>query len=61
MNEVSIARCLFVGFFLLLAAGVMILPRAYILRGAPDTALWRDLRWWALLLLAVHVYVYWRF
>lgn len=59
MNEIIFARWLFIGFFLLLLLGVFLLPKDYIYRGACDRRLWRDLRLWAVVLVAIHVYVYW--
>jgi hypothetical protein len=59
MDEITWARCLFLGFFGLLLAGVLWLPKEYIFRGAPDRARWRDLRLWAIVLVLIHIYVYW--
>jgi len=61
VTEIDLARWLFTAFFVLLAVAPFFLPRRYILRGAPSRAAWRDLRWWALLLVAIHVAVYWWF
>ncbi len=55
------AKAVFLGLFLALAIVVMALPRSVVYRGASSRARWRDLRLWALLLIAVHAYVYWRF
>jgi len=61
MNETSWARALFLGFFVLLLVAVFLLPRDYVFRGAPDRRAWRDLRFWALLVVLIHVWAYWRF
>ena len=56
-----LAKTIFLGFFLLLIVGVYSLPRNYIFRGSPTQSRWRDLRLWALLLVLLHAYVYWKF
>lgn len=58
MTEIELARTVFIAFFVLLLGAAWLLPRSYVYRGAPDGALWRDLRWWTLVLVAVHVAVY---
>lgn len=58
MTEIALARTIFLAFFVLLLAGVFFLPKTYVLRGAPDHSRWRDLRLWALALVAIHVVVY---
>lgn len=52
---------IFLGFFTLIGLAALLVPRDYIYRGAPDRRLWRDLRWWAAGLVAVHIAVYWYF
>lgn len=52
------ARFVFITFFVLIAIGVFLLPKDYIFRGAPNRAPWRDLRFWALLNVAIHTLVY---
>ncbi|MDZ7668620.1 MAG: hypothetical protein U5Q16_04090 [Gammaproteobacteria bacterium] len=44
-----------------LAAGSLLVPRAEVLRGAPDRAHWRDIRLWAVALVAVQLGIYWVF
>jgi len=61
MNELSVARWIFLAFFGALLAGVWLLPRGYVLRGAPDRRAWRDLRLWTVALVAAHAVVYWCF
>ena len=56
-----LAKTVFLAFFAVLVVAVFTLPRSYIYRGAPSRALWRDLRIWALLLVLLHAWVYWRF
>ncbi len=60
MTEIGWARTLFLVFFLLILVGVYLLPADYVFRGAPDRARWRDLRLWALALVIIHAFVYWR-
>ena len=47
--------------FVLLGLGVMWVPKAVILREAPDSGAWRDLRWWAVALIVVQLGVYYVF
>ena len=56
-----LAKTIFMVFFLLLIAGVFSLRSDYIFKGAPSRSRWRDLRLWALVLVLMHVYVYWQF
>ncbi|MCZ6792339.1 MAG: hypothetical protein O7J95_01850 [Planctomycetota bacterium] len=58
MTELTVARTIFIVFFVLLLGGVYLLPRIYIFRGAPSTRRWRDLRLWALVLVVIHVAIY---
>jgi len=41
-----------------LAFGALAIPRARVLEGAPDWRRWRDIRWWAVALLAVQLALY---
>jgi hypothetical protein len=61
MTEITAARAVFLAFFAALITLVYCLPRDYVLRGARDRRWWRDLRLWALVLVLIHAYVYWRF
>jgi hypothetical protein len=61
MTETTFAKTLFLAFFGLIAVGVLMQPRAYVYQGAPSQARWRDLRLWALFLVAIHAVVYWWF
>ncbi len=61
MNNMTLARTIFIGFFILLMIGVVLLPGDYVFRGAPTRSRWRDLRFWAFLLVVIHIYVYWAF
>ena len=58
MDEITVARGLFLAFFGLLLIAVFLLPREYVFRGAADCRRWRDLRVWAVVLVLIHVYVY---
>lgn len=48
-----------IGLFVLAGLWVWTLKRDYIYLGAPDRALWRDLRIWAVLALLPYIFVYW--
>jgi hypothetical protein len=61
MNEILAARIAFEVFFACLLGGVLLLPRAYVFRGARDGARWRDLRVWGVALVILHSVVYWIF
>lgn len=47
-----------VGLFVSTALVVALIPKWYILGGAPDRAGWRDLRWWAAVALAPYAVIY---
>jgi hypothetical protein len=47
-----------VALFVTTALAVACIPRNYILRGAPDAASWRDLRWWAAVALTPYALIY---
>jgi hypothetical protein len=44
--------------FTALAAFSLAIPRSEILKDAPDGPRWRDLRWWAVALIAVQLVLY---
>ena len=48
-----------IGLFLLAGLWSLSLKRDFIYRSAPDRALWRDLRLWAVLALLPYMLVYW--
>ncbi|MBX7166581.1 MAG: hypothetical protein K1X74_09570 [Pirellulales bacterium] len=47
------------GLFISAAIWSMSLKRSFVYLGAPDQARWRDLRLWALAVLAPYVLIYW--
>lgn len=47
--------------FLAAVFWVLLLKREYVYLGAPDQAVWRDLRIWALLVTLPYVVIYWMF
>lgn len=47
-----------VGLFAVSAVVVLLIPRSYIYAGAPDTALWRDLRIWTVVSLLPYMAAY---
>ena len=55
------ANVITVILFLLLAAGVWLIPKKRILADAPDKARWRDIRLWATALIAVQLMIYFVF
>ncbi len=44
--------------YLLLALWVVTRPKKFIYQGAPDKGKWRDLRWWAIILIGVQILLY---
>ncbi|HVR30633.1 MAG TPA: hypothetical protein VMS86_14000 [Thermoanaerobaculia bacterium] len=52
------ARWIVVGFFLIAGAGALLVPRAFVFRGAPDDRWHRDLRLWAILVLLPYLLIY---
>ena len=44
--------------FLFLSVLVWLIPRRLILQGAPEAAFWRDIRWWATVLILVQLGLY---
>jgi hypothetical protein len=55
---IGVARGFFLGFFALIILYGLSFPRAYIFRGAPDAAGWRDLRLWVLAVMAIPTVLY---
>jgi hypothetical protein len=49
-----ITLVLFVG----IAAACFLVPRRMFMADAPDQSYWRDIRWWALILIAVQLGIY---
>ena len=52
------ARPAVVGFLLAAALVPLFLSRDFVLRGAPDRSALRDLRWWALVVMAPYLLIY---
>ena len=52
------AKVLSIFLYLLLALWVITRPREFIYRGAPDGKGWRDLRWWAITLIGIQIFLY---
>jgi len=52
------ARSITVTFLLLACLIPLLLPRAYVFLGAPDTRRWRDLRLWAVVAMVPYVVIY---
>lgn len=48
-------------FFIAMIVWVMVLPKEYIFKGAPDKKGWRDLRIWAAIILIVQIILYIKF
>ncbi len=44
--------------FVLIAAACFLVPRHVFMSDAPDQAGWRDIRWWALILIMVQLGIY---
>jgi hypothetical protein len=54
----SAARWLVVAFLVAAALATFLLPRGYVLLGSPDRRWYRDLRWWAVLIMLPYVVIY---
>lgn len=54
----SVWRGSAVGLFVLSALAALLISRSYIYRGAPDSAGWRDLRYWAVVALIPYMIIY---
>ena len=52
------ANLITVGLFGLIAVGCFAVPRQSFMADAPDQSRWRDIRWWALLLIAAQLGIY---
>jgi hypothetical protein len=44
--------------FVLIAIACLLVPRRSVISDAPDHAGWRDLRWWAVVLIVVQLGIY---
>lgn len=44
--------------FIVIAAACFLIPRRSVIADAPTRAGWRDLRWWALVLITVQLGIY---
>ena len=44
--------------FVLIAAACFAIPRSSVIADAPTKARWRDLRWWAVILIALQLGIY---
>ncbi len=55
---VAWANYLSMGGFVLLGVLVWLIPRKLIFQGAPEASLWRDIRWWATVLIMVQLGLY---
>jgi len=55
---VAWANYISMGGFFLLGVIVWLIPRRLIYAGAPDGAIWRDIRIWATVLIAMQVILY---
>jgi hypothetical protein len=60
LNElpVSWANNITVVLFVLIAVACFAIPRSSVIADAPTNARWRDLRWWAVALIAVQLGIY---
>jgi len=52
------ARICAIALFTIAAVWVLSLKREFVFRGAPDSAAWRDLRLWGVLVLVPYVLIY---
>jgi hypothetical protein len=55
------AKYIAVIFFVAMIIWALLLPKEYILKGAPDRKPWRDLRVWAVIILIVQIILYIKF
>lgn len=55
----SAGQAAFTGVFLLLLAGIVLIPKSLIGQEGGVPAWWRNVRFWAILICAVQVLVYW--
>ena len=54
----GVAQILFIASFVGVAIFALLQSRAYVYRGAPDERIWRDLRVWAVLVMALATGLY---
>jgi hypothetical protein len=54
----DVARWIVAGFFVVAGLSAVLLPREFDFRGAPDERWYRDLRWWAVLVLLPYLVIY---
>lgn len=52
------ANLITLALFLGIAVGCFAVPRQSFMADAPDQARWRDIRWWALVLIALQLGIY---
>lgn len=52
------ANVITVILFIFIALGCFLVPRGTFMEDAPDQSHWRDIRWWALTLIAVQLGIY---
>ncbi len=55
---VAWANYLSMGGFVLLGVLVWLIPRRLIFQGASEASRWRDIRWWATVLIALQLGLY---
>jgi hypothetical protein len=55
---VTWANNITVVLFVLIAAACFALPRSSVIADAPSKARWRDLRWWAVILIVIQLGIY---
>ena len=55
---VAWANGITVVLFIAIAAACFLVPRQQVIADAPDRSGWRDLRWWALILITVQLGIY---
>ena len=55
---VSWANAITLVLFVLIAAACFLVPRRVFMSDAPDQSAWRDIRWWALVLVAIQLGIY---
>lgn len=53
-----VANVITVVLFVLIAGACFLVPRRLVMADAPDQAVWRDIRWWALILIVIQLFIY---
>jgi len=53
-----LVKAFFIAIFVGLAVWAMRLPKTYAVKGAPDKAAWRDVRWWAVAVIVLEILPY---